>query len=482
MTKANKKSNKADNSSCDDLNFDFDTIIIGTGPGGEGAAMNLAKNNQKVAIIERHKSVGGGCTHWGTIPSKALRYSVLRLIEFRSSPLFSEHSRDIHFTFADILKHADGVIRKQTQLRSTFYNRNRVTLIHGEASFMDKHTVAVRKADGGIESITAKNVILATGSRPYRPANIDFDHPRVYDSDTILSLSHDPKSIIIYGAGVIGCEYASIFKGLGVKVDLINTRDRLLSFLDNEFSDALSYHLNSGKTTIRSSEEYASVETRDDCVILHTQSGKKIKADCILWANGRTGNTDKLNLPSINLEADGRGQVKVNPNYQTSIDNVYAVGDVIGYPSLASAAFDQGRIAATASLKGSSETELIEDIPTGIYTIPEMSSVGKTEEELTAAKVPYEVGKAQFKHLARAQISQSEVGGLKLLFHTETKEILGIHCFGHNASEIVHIGQAIMQQKNGGNNIEYFVHTTFNYPTMAEAYRVAALNGLNRLF
>ncbi|WP_425487468.1 Si-specific NAD(P)(+) transhydrogenase [Marinifaba aquimaris] len=475
MAKADKKTISKD------TQFEYDTIIIGTGPGGEGAAMNLAKLNQKVAIIERHQSVGGGCTHWGTIPSKALRYSVLRLDEYKENPLFGGHANDLHLTFPDILKHASGVIRKQTNLRSSFYNRNRVSLIHGEASFVDEHTVAIKKEDGASDQITGKNIIVATGSRPYHPPKVDFSHPRVYDSDSILSLEHDPKSIIIYGAGVIGCEYTSIFKGLGAKVDLINTRDRLLSFLDNEFSDALSYHLNSGKTTIRNGEEFEKVETKDDCVILHTKSGKKIKADCILWANGRTGNTDKLNLSAVKLEADSRGQVKVNKNYQTSVSNIYAVGDVIGYPSLASAAFDQGRIAANAIMNGGADSELIEDIPTGIYTIPEISSVGKTEEELTAAKVPYEVGKAQFRHLARAQIASSEVGGLKLLFHTETKEILGIHCFGMNASEIVHIGQAIMQQKNGANNIEYFVHTTFNYPTMAEAYRVAALNGLNRL-
>lgn len=465
-----------------DTSYDYDAIIIGTGPGGEGAAMNLAKSQKNVAIIEKDASVGGGCTHWGTIPSKALRYSVARLIEYNSNPLFSESSRELHLTFADILKHASGVISKQTRLRQSFYDRNRVTLIHGVASFVDKNTVKVVNADGSEELITAKNVVLATGSRPYHPPGVDFNHPRVYDSDTILQLAHDPRSIIIYGAGVIGCEYASIFRGLGVKVELINTRDRLLSFLDNEVSDAISYHLRNNGTMIRNGEEFKSVEGQDGGVILHLESGKKIKADCILWANGRTGNTDKLALDNIGLKANSRGQVEINKQYKTSVENISAVGDVIGYPSLASAAFDQGRIAANYILSGKCENALIDDIPTGIYTIPEISSVGKTEQELTAAKVPYEIGKAQFRHLARAQIAKSEIGGLKILFHPETKEILGIHCFGQNASEIVHIGQAIMQQKNGGNNIEYFVDTTFNYPTMAEAYRVAALNGLNRLF
>ena len=291
-----------------------------------------------------------------------------------------------------------------------------------------------------------------------------------------------PKSIIIYGAGVIGSEYASIFRGLGVKVDLVNIRDRLLSFLDTEISDALSYHLWNNGVLIRHNETYKSVEATDDSVILYLESGKRMRADCLLFANGRTGNTDTLGLQNIGLKADGRGQLRVNENYQTEVDNVYAVGDVIGYPSLASAAYNQGRFAAEAMLEGKTHAELVADIPTGIYTIPEISSVGKTEQELTAAKIPYEVGRAQFKHLARAQIASTQVGSLKILFHRETKEVLGIHCFGERASEIVHIGQAIMQQTGEGNTIDYFVNTTFNYPTMAEAYRVAAINGLNRIF
>lgn len=465
-----------------DANYDFDAIIIGSGPGGEGTSMELAKKDKRVAIIERYKDVGGGCTHWGTIPSKALRQSVSRLIEYNSNPLFRQHEKAKHLTFSDILKHAEAVIRKQVQLRSGFYDRNRVEHIVGEASFIDPHTLKVVKPDGSIETITGKQIVIATGSHPYRPDDIDFSHPRVYDSDTILSLAHDPRSIIIYGAGVIGSEYASIFRGLGVKVDLINTRDRLLSFLDDEVSDSLSYHLWNNGVVIRHGEQIERVEATDDSVIVHLESGKKMKADCLLWANGRTGNTADLNLPNACLEADGRGQLKVNDQYQTTVESIYAVGDVIGYPSLASAAYDQGRLAASAMMDHRSTAKLISDIPTGIYTIPEISSVGRTEQELTAAKIPYEVGRAQFKHLARAQIANSLVGSLKILFHRDTKEILGIHCFGENAAEIIHIGQAIMQQKNGGNTIEYFIETTFNYPTMAEAFRVAALNGLNRLF
>ncbi|MBD0788668.1 Si-specific NAD(P)(+) transhydrogenase [Vibrio sp. Y2-5] len=464
------------------LNNHFDVIVIGSGPGGEGAAMGLTKAGMNVAIIEKESSVGGGCTHWGTIPSKALRHAVSRIIEFNSNPLFCNNNSSLHSTFSTILGHAKNVIDKQTRLRQGFYDRNQCSLIFGKARFIDANTVAVTKSDHTVENYTADKFVIATGSRPYRPTDVDFSHPRVYDSDSILNLEHDPQHIIIYGAGVIGCEYASIFRGLGVKTDLINTRDRLLSFLDNETSDALSYHFWNSGVVIRNDETYSKIEGTEDGVIVHLNSGKKMKADCMLYANGRTGNTDKLNLEVVGLKADSRGQLSVNSNYQTEVSHIYAVGDVIGYPSLASAAYDQGRFTAQAISQGQATNKLIEDIPTGIYTIPEISSVGKTEQELTAAKVPYEVGRSSFKHLARAQISGKDVGSLKILFHRETKEILGIHCFGERAAEIIHIGQAIMEQKGEANTIEYFVNTTFNYPTMAEAYRVAALNGLNRLF
>ena len=460
----------------------FDVIVIGSGPGGEGAAMGLTKAGLNVAIIEKESSVGGGCTHWGTIPSKALRHAVSRIIEFNNNPLFCQNNKSIHSTFSNILGHAKSVIDKQTRLRQGFYDRNQCTLVFGTARFIDSHSISVMQSDGTEEYYSADKFVIATGSRPYQPENVDFLHERIYDSDSILSLKHDPQHIIIYGAGVIGCEYASIFRGLGVKTDLINTRDRLLSFLDNETSDALSYHFWNSGVVIRNDETFEKIEGTDDGVIIHLESGKKMRADCLLYANGRTGNTDKLNLGAVGLEADSRGQVSVNTNYQTNVEHVYAVGDVIGYPSLASAAYDQGRFVAQAIVKGEAEGHLIEDIPTGIYTIPEISSVGKTEQELTAAKVPYEVGRSSFKHLARAQIAGKDIGSLKILFHRETKEILGIHVFGERAAEIIHIGQAIMEQKGEANTIEYFVNTTFNYPTMAEAYRVAALNGLNRLF
>ncbi|SEL10615.1 NAD(P) transhydrogenase [Atopomonas hussainii] len=461
--------------------YNYDVVVLGSGPAGEGAAMNAAKLGRKVAMVERSSLIGGNCTHLGTIPSKALRHSVKQIIQFNTNSMFRQIGEPRWFSFPDVLKSAERVIAKQVSSRTSFYARNRVDVFCGKGSFADEHTIEVVCANGVVEKLIAKDIIIATGSRPYRPVDVNFAHPRIYDSDTILRLGHTPRSLIIYGAGVIGCEYASIFSGLGVRVDLVDTRDQLLNFLDDEISDALSYHLRNTGVLIRHNEEYDSVEGVDNGVVLHLKSGKKLKADAFLWCNGRTGNTQDLYLENIGLQANGRGQVTVDENYRTSVENVYAAGDVIGWPSLASAAFDQGRSAA-GNIVNDDAWRFVDDVPTGIYTIPEISSLGKTERELTNEKVPYEVGKAFFKNMARAQITREPVGMLKILFHRETMEVLGIHCFGDQASEIVHIGQAIMSQKGEANSIKYFVNTTFNYPTMAEAYRVAALDGLNRIF
>ncbi|RFA28382.1 NAD(P)(+) transhydrogenase [Alkalilimnicola ehrlichii] len=459
----------------------FDTVVIGTGPGGEGAAMKLTKEGQHVAIIEKQREVGGGCTHSGTIPSKALRHAVKRLMEYNTNPLFREVSAPKHMSFPQVMRWTETVIQDQVTLRSGYYQRNEVPVLQGRAKFLDAHTLEIEGPKGKARRIEADHFILATGSRPYRPADVDFTHPRIFDSDTILSLNHTPRSMVIYGAGVIGSEYASIFRGLGVKVDLINTRERLLTFLDDEVSDALSYHLRELGVLIRHDEAYSRVEADPEGVTVHLESGKRVRRDILLWANGRTGNTQNMGLEELGVPPNGRGQVAVNENFQTEQANIYAVGDVVGYPSLASAAYDQGRFVATHILNGTCDYRLAQDIPAGIYTIPEISSVGRTERELTAAKVPYEIGHAFFKDLARGQITGQTTGMLKLLFHTETLELLGIHCFGDQASEIVHIGQAIMSQPGNANNLMYFINTTFNYPTMAEAYRVAAINGLNRL-
>lgn len=459
--------------------YHYDVLVIGTGPAGEGAAMAAAKQGKRVGAIENRGVVGGNCSHKGTIPSKALRHVVKQVIRFNQNNLFHHMGESTRVSFPKVLKSAKTVIPKQVDLHTAFYNRNRVSLHIGEASFCGENEVRVRLPDGAVENIRAKSIVVATGSRPYRPADVNFNHPRVYDSDTILDMNHTPRNIIIYGAGVIGSEYASIFAGLGIKVDLINGRERLLSFLDDEISDALSYHLRDGGVMVRHLEEYEKVEANERSVTLHLKSGKRLRADALLWCNGRTGNTDILGLDTIGIEADHRGQLKVNERYQTNVDYVYAAGDVIGWPSLASASYDQGREIALA-INGE-DCRFVTDAPTGIYTLPEISSIGKNERELTEARVPYEVGRAFFKNTARAQISGEDVGMLKLLFHIDTHEILGIHCFGAEASEIIHIGQAIMNQEGEANNINYFVNTTFNYPTMAEAYRTAALEGLNRV-
>tara|TARA_R110002167_G_scaffold17777_5_gene67523 strand:- start:6446 stop:7846 length:1401 start_codon:yes stop_codon:yes gene_type:complete len=460
--------------------YDYDVVIIGSGPAGEGAAMNAAKKGCKVAVVEVRDQVGGNCTHVGTIPSKALRHSVKQIMEFNTNPMFRDIGEPRWFSFPKVLKSAEKVISNQVMMRTGFYARNRVDVYFGQAHFRDANTVKIAHTQRGDDILRAKNVIIATGSRPYQPDDVDFNHPRIYNSDTILKLEHTPRTLLVYGAGVIGCEYASIFAGLGVKVDLIDNRDRLLSFLDDEISDALGYHLRNSGCTIRHNEEYESVKGDDHGVVLTLKSGKKIRADAFMWCNGRTGNTDNLGLANIGLEADGRGQLKVDDHYRTLVPGVYAAGDVVGWPSLASAAIGQGR-AASNDMLDSDDFRYISEVPTGIYTIPEISSIGKSEMQLTAAKVPYEVGQAFFKDMARAQIYGEPVGMLKILFNRETLEILGIHCFGDRASEIIHIGQAIMSQKGEANNLKYFVNTTFNYPTMAEAYQVAAIAGLNRI-
>lgn len=443
--------------------------------------MKLAKSGKRVAVIERQKQVGGGCTHQGTIPSKTLRHAIQLMADYRHHPLFEQGMAEMDVTWPQLLQTTRQVIGKQVYMRHRYYSRNHIPVIHGEARFIGPHQVEVALNTGGSTVLEAGQFVVATGSRPYRPAGLDFDHPRILDSDTLLELQDTPWRVTIYGAGVIGCEYASIFANLDLKVNLVNTRERLLSYLDDEITDALSYHLRDQGVLIQNNETYESIEVDDEGVKMRFQSGKVVKSDMLLWANGRSGNTEGMGLDTIGVEVNSRGQIEVNERFQTALPHIYAAGDVVGAPSLASASYDQGRFIGALIAEGKCDWRLVDEIPTGIYTSPEISCLGRNERELTEQNIPYEVGRAEFKNLARAQISGRKVGMLKILFHRETLAILGIHCFGEQASEIIHIGQAIMAQPGAANNLRYFAETTFNYPTMAEAYRVAALYGLNRI-
>jgi NAD(P) transhydrogenase len=458
----------------------FDIVVIGSGPAGEGAAMMAVKNHRRVALVERYVDVGGGCTHWGTIPSKALRHAVKTLNDVRTNPLLHNYRAGLQIRYPDLLKAVGKVIESQVASRRRLYDRNGIPVYAGTAQFVDPHTLEVHPSAGAVTRLQADNIVIATGSRPYHPPELDFSHPRLCDSDSILRYPHHPFAITIYGAGVVGCEYASIFINLGAKVTLVNTQDRLLSFLDDEIAEALSYHLREQGCVIRHNEQFEAMETREHDVVLHLKSGRRIKSDLLLWANGRTGNTNDMNLSTIGLKVNSRGQILVNEFQQTELPHIYAAGDVIGPPALASAAYVQGCRSVQHILKMELAPQGPEHIPSGIYTIPEISSIGKSERELQEAKIPYEVGHTSFKTLARAQMTDEKVGMLKLLFHPETLAVLGVHCFGHGAAEIVHIGQTVMASPQL-NNLRYFTTTTFNYPTMAEAYRVAAYNGLNRL-
>jgi NAD(P) transhydrogenase len=459
----------------------FDLIVIGSGPAGEGASMEATKQGKRVATIERMPLIGGACTHLGTIPSKSLRTAIYQQMEFNANSHVRQAGLSVPNSLDDLRRRAQSIIQRQVEMRRSFYDRNDVTVINGHARFLDPHRVSVQQADGKQLTLTADAFVLAVGSRPYRPVDLDFHHPRIFDSDTILNLTQTPRSMTVYGAGVIGCEYGSMFRNLRVTLNLVNTRARLLEFLDDEISDALAYHLRDTGVRIRHNEECERVDATDDHVTMHLKSGKQLKTDVLLWANGRSGNTSDLGLDSLDIEPDSRGNLSVNDSFQTSQPHIYAVGDVIGPPALASAAYLQGRFAARHLGHGNESEFDIRNIPAGIYTSPEISSLGRTEKQLTEACVPYEVGHSMFKNLARAQIMGRPIGMLKLLFHPESLEILGIHCFGVNASEIIHIGQAIMSQPPPHNSLLYFINTTFNYPTMAEAYRVAALNGYNRI-
>jgi NAD(P) transhydrogenase len=463
--------------------YDYDLLVIGSGPAGQRAAIQAAKLDKHVAIIERRAVIGGVCTNTGTIPSKTLREAVLHLSGFRERGFYGDsYTVKQNITITDLLFRTDQVIRHEIDVTRSQLQRNRVEVIEATASFMDAHRVRLTFVDGrGYRDLSAQFVIIAVGTTATQDSNIPFDGRQIFVSDDILQLDKLPRTLTVVGAGVIGCEYASIFATLGVRVTLVDQRNRLLPFVDAEIADALSYHLRESRVTLRLGETVSQMEPihdeHGDRVRIVLTSGKQIITEKALHSIGRTGATEALNLPAAGLAADSRGRLEVSDDYQTKVPNIYAVGDVIGFPSLASTSMEQGRL-ATCRAFGVEANSVPELFPYGIYTIPEISMVGRTEQELTELGVPYEVGRANYKEIARGQIIGDSSGLLKLLFHLEKRNLLGVHIIGEGASELVHIGQAVLAF---GGRIDYFVQTVFNYPTLAECYKTAAFDGINRL-
>lgn len=467
--------------------FEYDLIVIGTGPAGQRAAIQAAKLRKRVAIVERKTVLGGVCINTGTIPSKTLREAVLYFSGYRERSIYgASHVGKQNVTLDDLLFRTSHVIRHELDVTRHQLMRNRVEMISATASFVDPHTVRLQYVDGrGHRDVTAAHVVIATGTHATRDGGIPFDDRLIFTSDDILRLDALPRTLAVVGAGVIGCEYACIFAALGVRVTIIDKRPRLLSFVDAEIMDALVYHLRQNRVTLRLGEEVSGLHPvkadatagRGERVKIELRSGKQITADKALYSIGRTGATEALQLERIGIKPDDRGRIAVNANYQTLHPHIYAVGDVVGFPSLASTSMEQGRLAAchAFSVEARSVPELF---PYGIYTIPEISIVGRNEEELTDAGVPYEVGKAHYREIARGQITGDNSGMLKLIFHLETRVLLGVHIIGEGATELIHIGQAVM---SFGGTIDYFINTVFNYPTLAECYKTAAFDGINRL-
>jgi len=463
--------------------YDYDLLVIGSGPAGQRAAIQAAKLNKRVAVVERKSILGGVCINTGTIPSKTLREAVLHLSGYREHNLYgASYTVKQNITMADLLYRTDHVIQHELDIVRHQLQRNRVELVSAEASFVDANTVRLKYVDGrGWRDVSAAHIVIATGTTATKTDRIPFDGKRIFISDDLLELDHLPRTLTVVGGGVIGLEYASIFAALGVRVTIIDKRRRLLPFVDAEIIDSLVYHFNQQRAIMRLGEEVDSIEPitdeHGDRVKIHLASGKQIITEMALYSIGRTGATYSLNIEGAGIQTNERGLLKVNERYQTNIPNVYAVGDVIGFPSLASTSMEQGRLAACHAF-GVSTQSSPELFPYGIYTIPEISTVGRNEEELTEQGIPYEVGKAQYREIARGQIIGDQTGLLKLIFHLDTHELLGVHIIGEGASELVHIGQAVMAFKG---KVEFFINNVFNYPTLAECYKTAAFDGINRL-
>lgn len=456
----------------------FDLIVIGSGPGGQRAAIQASKSGKRVAIVEKRSDVGGVCINTGTIPSKTMREAVLHLSGFYSQGFYGAnyHVKD-NVTIADLNFRVQRVIENENAVIQDQLKRNGIELLHGSAKFAAPNRIRVENSNS-IGEFEADAVVIATGTKPANNPKVPINGRNIIDSDQILSMPMLPKTLIVVGGGVIGVEYACMFATLGVRVIIIEKRPRLLEFADTEMVEALTYHMRDRRATLRLNEEVESVEELPDGrVAANLASNKRVVGDALLYAVGRQGNVDSLNLEAAGVEADNRGRIKVDTNYRTAQPNIYAVGDVIGFPSLASVSMEQGRIAAARAFGIQLESDPA-GYPYGIYTIPQISFIGKTEEQLTDEDVPYEVGIAYYREIARGQIAGHTEGRLKLLFHRETLALLGVHIYGENAAELLHIGQAVFLLKG---KITYFVNTVFNYPTLAECYKTAAFNGLNRL-
>jgi NAD(P) transhydrogenase len=456
----------------------YDLLVIGSGPGGQRSAIQGAKAGKRAAIIEKQIAIGGACINSGTIPSKTMREAVLHLSGFYDKSFYgNSYTGKDSITMADLNFRVQHVVENEVGVIHDQLKRNGVELIHGMARFVDANHIRVENSNGYGE-FEAKFVVIATGTRPAVNSKVPINGRNIINSDQILSMPQLPKTLIVVAGGVIGVEYACMFATLGVRVIIVEKRPRLLEFADTEMVEALTYHMRDQRATLRLSEEVESVEELPDGkVAANLVSKKRINADALLYAVGRSGNVDGLNLAAAGVQADERGRIKVDENYRTAQPNIFAVGDVIGFPSLASVSMEQGRIAAARAFNLDVQTDPA-GYPYGIYTIPQISFIGKTEEQLTDADVPYEVGVAYYREIARGQISGHTDGRLKLLFHRETLELLGVHIFGEDAAELLHIGQAVFLLKG---KITYFVNTVFNYPTLAECYKAAAFNGLNRL-
>jgi NAD(P) transhydrogenase len=456
----------------------YDLVVIGSGPGGQRAAIQAAKSGKRVAIIEKGVGVGGVCTNTGTIPSKTMREAVLHLSGFYYQNFYGANYRVKEtVTMADLNYRVQRVIESEVSVIQAQLQRNGVDLLHGVGSFLDAHRIQVENGNGRNELEAAK-VLIATGTKPALNAKVPVNGRTIIDSDQILNMTQIPKTLIVVGGGVIGVEYACMFATLGVRVTIVEKRPRLLEFADTEMVEALTYNMRDRRVTMRLNEEVESVEElADGRVAAMLVSKKRVMGDALLYAVGRQGNVDGLNLAAAGVTADERGRIHVDADYRTAQPHIFAVGDVIGFPSLASVSMEQGRIAAANAFNIKIQSDPA-TYPYGIYTIPQISFIGKTEEQLTQEDVPYEVGVAYYREIARGQISGHTEGRLKLLFHRETLELLGVHIYGEEAAELLHIGQAVFSLKG---KVTYFVNTVFNYPTLAECYKAAAFNGLNRL-